>query len=107
MGGTPFNGPIGIQAPVAVAVVVTIVVRQLIQEIAAVRIVALDVGEIEEDLVVLETVPADLLVPPVEVTAFPCSVQVPGHVDKGDIRVVLFKLVHQGKVEVYVVGSCR
>ena len=59
---------------------------------------ALDVGEVVKDLVVGRAVVADLLVAKVQITRVPAAVQVPGHVDEVDVRIVDLQLVHQSQV---------
>jgi hypothetical protein len=49
-GVLPVDGPVPVQAAVAVAVVITIDIGAFIAEIVAVKIIALDIGEIVKKL---------------------------------------------------------
>ena len=68
--------------------------------VVSVRIPALDVGEVEQDLVVGRAVVPDLIVAAVQVAVHAGTVEVAGHVDEGHGREIAFELVHGVQIDV-------
>ena len=87
--------------PVAAAVV-AVVVRVEIQEVAAVGIVTLDVGEVEQHTVMIDAVLPDLFVALVEVALFAGTIQVPCHIDESNAGIVRLEAAHQVEIELDV-----
>ena len=87
--------------PVAAAVV-AVVVRVEIQEVAAVGVVTLDVGEVEQHTVMIDAVLPDLFVALVKVALHAGAVKVPRHVDEGDAGIVRLEAAHQVEIELDV-----
>ena len=95
----PVAGPVGVEAAVAVGIVIAGVVRVFLHVVdRAVGTVTLDVGEVVEHLAVRAAITANLLVPLVEVPAFPGTVEVAGHVHEGDGGKVLLQIRHEREV---------
>src|SRR4030042_5167271 len=105
MGGAPIPGPVGGQAAVAVAVVFTGVIGGLVEKILAVRIIALDIGKIEEDFVVGPAKFADLFIALMEVAGLARAVKMAGHINKSDARIVDLELVHATEVGGDILGG--
>ena len=72
-----------------------------IRVVIAVRIPALYVGEIIQDLSIGTTKGPDLLVPDMEVTIRPGPIRMAGHVNKCDIWIVRFQPCHSLEIDVY------
>ena len=66
----------------------------------AVGVVAFDVGEVVEHLVVGDAVGANLIVARIQVASDAGPIEVPGHVHEGDIGVIRLELAHGGEIGV-------
>ncbi len=78
--------------------IVTGISRSFIQEVVAVGIITFNIGKIEKNFVVCGAIVANLVVSDIYVPTFTGSIQMPGHVNKCNIRIVCFEVIHQGKV---------
>ena len=62
--------------------------------IDSIRVVAFDVGEVEEDFVVLGDVGSDLVVSLAEVASDPGAIEMAGHIYEVNVGVLVFKVGH-------------
>ena len=76
VGGTPVLAPFAGVAGIGVVI--------------AIRIVAFDIGEVEQYLTVGFAVVADLIITGIQVTINAGAIEMPGHVNESDIGVSLF-----------------
>jgi len=98
--GDPLGGPV-------TAAVIQIVIQLQIPVIIPVRVVRLDVGEVEQHPAVILAVLADVLVVEMDVAVarlrilvgvFPFAFRVAGHEDEGDVRILADQFFHVGDV---------
>ena len=68
--------------------------------IGAIGIVALNVGKIEKNLTVGSAVRPYLIVASIKIAVGSATVQMTGHVDESNVRIILLKLVDRIKVGV-------
>ena len=59
-----------------------------------IRIIAFDIGEIKQNLIIRSCIRAYLVVALMQITIDPAPIQVASHVDERHIRIVLLQTIH-------------